>query len=224
MAPMSQHFKKVWMAQNWILACGDQPVLPLHSSRSSSHWTQMTLEGKLKLNAPQMESSKNWMRCLVSALCSFLHRERKQEVNPPLPTRDTWKQVIFSLYFYWTWDFMLFTSPWAGTALAGLSVGWCPGEAAWALLRASLPSLHWGHHCASQDQPGLPEDGFLAGSVPTCSECGFLLQEFGGVQQKYWKIKCLWGWKTVGPLPLRKHICSLHVTLYLPLCDSSHTW
>lgn len=123
---MSQHFKKVWMAQNWILACRDQPVLLLHSSRSSSHWTQMTLEGRLKLNAPQMESSKNWMHCLASALCSFLHRERKQEVKPPLPTRDTGKQVIFSLYFHWIWDFMLFMSPWADTALAGLPVAWCP--------------------------------------------------------------------------------------------------
>lgn len=138
---MSQHFQKAWMAQNRILACGGQPVLPLHSSRSSSHWTQMTLGGKLKLNAPQMESSKNWMHCLVSALCSFLHRERKQEVNPPLPTTDTRKQVIFSLYFHWFWVFMLFMSPWAGTALAGLSVEWCPGEAAWVVLTASLIAL-----------------------------------------------------------------------------------
>lgn len=43
---------------------------------------QTTLEGKLMLNAPQMESSKNWMLCLVSALHSFLHRKHKQEFTP----------------------------------------------------------------------------------------------------------------------------------------------
>lgn len=82
MAPKSQHFRKIWMTRKWILACGDQPTLLLHSSRSSSHWMQMTLEGKLTLNAPRMESSKNWMLCWVSALHSFLHRKHKQEVKP----------------------------------------------------------------------------------------------------------------------------------------------
>lgn len=34
------------------------------------------------LNAPRMESSKNWMLCSVSALHSFLHRKHKQEFTP----------------------------------------------------------------------------------------------------------------------------------------------
>lgn len=73
----------------WILACGDQPALLLHSSRSSSHWMQRTLEEKLMLNGPRMESSKIWMRCSVSTLCSFLHRECKPDVRPGLPTSRT---------------------------------------------------------------------------------------------------------------------------------------
>lgn len=177
MAPTFQHFKKMWMAWKWILACGDQPVLLLHSSRSSSHWMQTTLEEKLTLNAPRMESSKNWMRCLVSALRSFLHRERKQEFKPPLPTRNTVKQVNFCflsflfLFFipYWIWDFMLFTPPWAGIALAVLSAGRRPGEAARAVC-AGIPHCHLCRGTAGTAvthgtlcQPALSEDGSLAG-------------------------------------------------------------
>lgn len=82
----------------WILACGDQPALLLHSSRSSSHWMQRTLEEKLMLNAPRMESSKIWMRCLVSALCSFLRRERKPDVIHACLPRTLENRKAFTFY------------------------------------------------------------------------------------------------------------------------------
>ena len=64
---------------------------------------------------------------------------------------------------------MLFMSPWAGIALAVLSVGRCPGEAARAV-RTGIPNCHLcrGTHVTAAThgtlrQPALSEDGSLGG-------------------------------------------------------------
>lgn len=174
---MSQHFKKMWMAWKWILACGDQPVLLLHSSRSSSHWRQTTLEEKLMLNAPPTESSKNWMHCLVSALHSFLYRERKQEVKPPLEKcclqetlGNRWTFGFYSLFLFFI-GFETSCSA-CSTGHHGLALPiQCPGEAHTAIPRchlcrsAGVTTATHGTRC----QPALSEDGSSTGFIPTCS-------------------------------------------------------
>lgn len=172
---------------------------------------QMTLEGKLTLNAPRMESSKNWMLCWVSALHSFLHRKHKQEVKPS-PERSATHQshqelgdlLFFFLLLEWIWDFMLimfYKSPWAGTALAVLSRGRHPREAARAVhtgitlqLSATAPASLLQHtapfvnlHCSRM----LPWQGRILSILNAIFFCKSLML----FSRNTGKIKYVWGWK-----------------------------
>lgn len=169
---------------------------------------QMTLEGKLTLNAPRMESSKNWMLCWVSALHSFLHRKHKQEVKPS-PERSATHQSHQELgdllfFFYCSSGFetscsscstshhglALHSQCFLGVGILGRQLGLytqaslCSSLQQHQLLQLTAPFVNL--HCSRM----LPWQGRILSILNAIFFCKSLM-----FSRNTRKIKYLWGWK-----------------------------
>lgn len=130
---------------------------------------------------------------------------------------------------------MFYKSPRSGTALAVLSRGWHPGEAAWAVhtgialwLSATAPASLLQHtapfvnlHCSRM----VPWRGWLLSFFNAVFFCKSLML----LSRNTGKIKYLWGWKVCQDCQTvftekTKFLLSVSALFHLSLHDSSYTW
>lgn len=162
------------------------------------------------LNAPRMESSKNWMLCSVSALHSFLHRKHKQEFTPSPEGsaahrrhQEIGELLVFFLFFFFhcSIGFETLCSS-CSTSQLGLGVLWrlcthrhcsaalCPGTSITAATYCYLPLFS---HCWRM----APRWGKLL-SVPNavyfCKNLVLFSRSTGKISKGLEDLSGLWGY------------------------------